>query len=88
MPQEVDGIPEKSKKTEANKGRANFVYKMYNQMNLSTESELTFSSEFTSSSSTDPSEIRRHTDSELMAPISGPDFQLQEIKDLWGASAC
>ena len=23
-----------------------------------------------------------------MAPIPGPDSQLQEVKDLWGASAC
>ena len=46
-------------------------------------------------SSTDPSEeglserdIRKRTDPELTAPIPGPDFQLQEVKELWGASAC
>ena len=45
--------------------------------------------------STDPSgkglserESRKRTDPELMAPIPGPDSQLQEVKDLWGANAC
>ena len=33
-------------------------------------------------------EIRKRTDPELMAPIPGPDSQLQEVKDLWGTSAC
>ena len=36
VPQELDGIPETSKKTGADEGRANFVYKIYNEMNLST----------------------------------------------------
>ena len=56
---------------------------------------MTSSSEFESLSSTDPSEsgfsereIRKRTDPELMAPIPGPDSQLQEVKGLWGASAC
>ena len=64
-------------------------------MNLSTESSLTSSSEFEFLSCTDPSEIglsereiRKRTDPELMAPIPGPDSQLQEVKNLWGASAC
>ena len=64
-------------------------------MNLSTESELMSSSEFEFLSSTNPSEevlserkIRKRTDLELMAPIPGPGFQLQEVKDLWGANAC
>ena len=64
-------------------------------MNLSTASELTSSSEFEFLSSTDPSEaglsereIRKRTDPELMAPIPGPESQLQAVKDLWGASAC
>ena len=46
-------------------------------------------------SSTDPSgaglserEVRKRTDPELMAPIPGPDSQLQEVENLWGASAC
>ena len=56
---------------------------------------LNSSSEFEFLSSTDPSEaglseheIRKRTDPELMAPIPGPDSQLQEVKNLWGASAC
>ena len=64
-------------------------------MNLSTESELTSSSEVEFLSSTDPSElglsereIRKRMDPELMAPNFGPDSQLKEVKDLWGASAC
>ena len=64
-------------------------------MNLSTESELTTSSEFEFLSSTDPSEaglserkIRKRTDLELIAPIPGPNSQIKEFKDLWGASAC
>ena len=58
-------------------------------MNLSTASELISSSEFELLSSTDPSEsglsereIRKRTDPELMAPIPGPEYQLQEVKDL------
>ena len=64
-------------------------------MNLSTASELTSSSEFEFLSSTDPSEagllereIRKRADPDLLAPIPGPDSQLQEVKKLWGASAC
>ena len=63
-------------------------------MNLSTESELISSSEFEFLSSTDPSEkglleceIRERTVPELMDPIPGPEFQLQEVEDLWGTSA-
>ena len=64
-------------------------------MNLSTESELTSSSDFEFLSSTDPSEaglfereIRKRTDPELTAPLPGRDSHLKEVKDLWGASAC
>ena len=32
--------------------------------------------------------IRKRTDPELMAPIPGPESQLQKVKDLWRASAC
>ena len=95
IPQGLDETSNTSKKTEADVSRANFVYKIYTEMNLSTESELTSSSELEFLSSTDPSEIglserkiRKRTDPELMAPIPGPDSQLQEVKNLWGASAC
>ena len=94
VPQNLGSSTTTNKGTNADNGRANFVCKVYSEMNLSTASELT-SSEFEFLSSTDPSEpglsereIRKRTDPELMAPIPGPDSQLQEVKDLWGASAC
>ena len=94
VPQNLVSSTTTSKKTNADNGRANSVYKVYSEMNLSTASELT-SSEFEFLSSTDPSEtglsereIRKRTDPELMAPIPGPDSQLQEVKNLWSASAC
>ena len=95
VPQNLDATAETDHKTEADNSRANFVYKVYSEMNLSTASELTSSSEFEFLSSTDPSEaglsereIRKRTDPDLLAPIPGPDSQLQEVKKLWGASAC
>ena len=95
VPQNLGSSTTTSKGTNSDNGRANFVRKVYSEMNLSTASELTSSSEFEILSSTDPSEsglsereIRKRTDPELMAPIPGPDSQLQEVKDLWGASAC
>ena len=95
VPQNLGSSTTTSKETNAHKGRANFVCKVYSEINLSTPSELTSSSEFEFLSSTDPSEtglsereIRKRTDPELMAPIPGPESQLQEVKDLWGASAC
>ena len=46
-------------------------------------------------SSTDPSEaglsereIRKRTDPDILAPVPGPDSQLQVVKKRWGASAC
>ena len=95
VPQNLEPPTKASKETEADNSRANFVYKVYSEMNLSTASELTSSSQFEFLSSTDPSEaglsereVRKRTDLELMAPIPGPDSQLQEVKNLWGASAC
>ena len=95
VPQNLDATAKTDHETEADNGRANFVYKVYSEMNLSTASELTSSSEFGFLSSTDPSEaglaereIRKRTDPDLLAPIPGPDSQLQEVKKLWGASAC
>ena len=95
VPQNLDSPTKTSKETEADNGGANFVYKVYSEMNLSTASELTSSSEFEFLSSTDPSdaglserEVGKRTDPELMAPIPGPDSQLQEVKNLCGASAC
>ena len=95
VPQNLDATAKTDHETEADNGRANFVYKVYSEMNLSTASELTSSSEFEFLSSTDPSEaglsereIRKRTDPGLFAPIPGPDSQLQEVKKLWGSSAC
>ena len=89
VPQKLDSPTKTSKKTEADNGCAKSVYKVYSEMNLSTASELTSSSEFEFLSSTDPSEaelsereIRKRTDPELMAQIPGPDSQLQEVKNL------
>ena len=89
VPQNLGSSTTTSKETNADNGRANFVCKVYSEMTLSTTSELTPSSEFEFLSSTDPSEtglsereIRKRTDPELMAPIPGPDSQLQEVKDL------
>ena len=56
VPQNLDATTKTDQKTEADNGRANFVYKVYSEMNLSTASELTSSSEFEFLSSTDPSE--------------------------------
>ena len=95
VPQNLGPPTKSSKESEADDSGANFVYKVYKEMNLSTASELTSSSELEFLSSTDPSEaglsereIRKRTDPEPMAPIPGPDSQLQEVKNLWGASAC
>ena len=91
VPQNLDTTAETDHKTEADNIRANFVYKVYSEMNLSTASELTSSSEFEFLSSTDPSEaglsereIRKRTDPDLLAPIPGPDSQLQEVKKTLG----
>ena len=69
MPQELEDATKTSEKTEADEGRANFVYKVNNEINLSTASNLTSSFEFEFLSSTDPSveglserEIRKRTD--------------------------
>ena len=98
VPQQLQESLETNEKTQADACRADYVHKIYTEMNLSTASELTSSSEFEFLSfclKTDPSEaglsereIRKRTDPELMAPIPGPDSQLKEVKDLWGASAC
>ena len=95
VPQCLDSPTTTRTKTDADDSRANFVHKVYSDVNLSTASQLTSSSEFEFLSSTDPSEtglsereIRKRTDPELMAPIPGPESQLKAVKDLWGASAC
>ena len=56
--------------------------------------QFTSSSEFEFLFSTDPNgeslsdrEKWKRTDLELMAPIAGPESQLQRVKDLWGSEA-
>ena len=73
---------------------ANYVCKVYEQMNLDSSSEYSSSSEFEFLSSTDPSElglskreIKKRTDPALMAPIPGPEAQLDEVRSLWGPAA-
>ena len=41
VPQNLSSSTTTSKETNADNGRANFVYKVYSEMNLSTSSELT-----------------------------------------------
>ena len=76
------------------KSAANFVYKVHEEMIIDTSSEYTSSSEFKFLSSTDPSEpglsereVKKRTDPALLAPISGPEAQLDEVRNLWGSTA-
>ena len=68
-----------------------FVNRIYSEMDLNSHSKCSSSSEFEFLSSTDPSEeglsereIRRRTDPDLLAPIPGPESQLEEVQTLWG----
>ena len=63
-------------------------------MDLNSHSKCSSSSEFEFLSSTDPSEeglsereIRKRTDPDLVAPIPGPESQLEEVQKLWGKTA-
>ena len=63
-------------------------------MNIDTSSEYNSSSEFEFLSSTDPSEpdlserkVTKRTDPALVAPIPGPEAQLDEVHNLWGSTA-
>ena len=73
---------------------ASFVYKIYEEMNINTSFEYTSSSEFEFLWSTDPSEpglserqVKKRTDPALLAPIPGPEAQLDEVRNLWGSTA-
>ena len=68
-----------------------FVNRVYSEMDLNLHSNCSSSSEFEFLSSTDPSEeglsereIRKRTDPDLLAPIPGPETQLEEVQKLWG----
>ena len=87
IPQRVDQPKEKP---EVNNEQIEFVNKVYEEINYSTDSQLTSSSEFEFLSSTDPTEegltdreLRKRTDPELMGLISEIESQLKEVKDLW-----
>ena len=78
--------------TETQHSNANYVCKIYEQVNSS--SGYSSSSEFEFLSSTDPlevglsdREIMKRTDPALMAPIPGPEAQLDEVRGLWGSAA-
>ena len=71
-----------------------FVNRVYSEMDLNSHSKCSSSSEFEFLSSTDPSEeglsereIRKRTDPDLLAPIPGPESQLEEVQKLWGQTA-
>ena len=60
----------------------NFVHRMFSEIDLSSQSKFSSSSEFEFLSSTDPSEewlsereVRKQTDLDLLAPIPGPESQ-------------
>ena len=81
-------------KTEVEKDHIDFVHKVFETIILSTDSQLTTSSDFEFLSFTDPTEerlsdcgIRKRADPELIAPIKGPESELQEVKYLWGPEA-
>ena len=89
IPQIVPG-----QSSETQQSNANYVCKVYEQMNLDSSSEYSSSSEFEFLSSTEPSElglsereVKRRTDPALMAPIPGPEAQLDEVRGLWGSTA-
>ena len=80
--------------TETQQSNANYVCKIYEQMNLDSSSEYSSSSEFEFLSSTDPSElglsereVKKRTDPALMAPMPGSEAQLDEVCGLWGSAA-
>ena len=85
IPQTVPG-----QVTETQQSNANYVCKVYEQMNLDSSSEYSSSSEIEFLSSTDPSElgfserdIKKRTDPALMASIPGPEAQLDKARGLW-----
>ena len=71
-----------------------FICEMYDEMNIDTSSKYTSSSEFEFLSTTDPSvdglserEVKKRTDPYLIAPITAPEAQLDEVQKFWGATA-
>ena len=87
-------LAHKGKSDEKSDSPNEFVNRVYSEMDLNSHSKCSSSSEFEFLSSTDPSEeglsereIRKRTDPDLLAPIPGPEFQLEEVQKLWGQTA-
>ena len=83
IPQRVDNP---KPKIEVDEDQVDFFHEVYEEINLSTDSQLPSSSEFEFLSSTDPTEEglsyrekRKRTDLELMAPIPEPASQLLRL---------
>ena len=75
---------------EKSKPSNNFVNMIYTGIDLSSQSKISLSSEIEFLSSTDPSgeglserEARKRTDPGLLAPIPGPECQLEDVQELW-----
>ena len=80
---------------EKSKSSNDFVNRIFSEIDLSSQLKFSSSSEFEFLSSTDPSEaglsereVRKRTDPDLLAPIPGPESQLEEVQKLWGQTAC
>ena len=92
VPQSV--LAHKGESDEKSDSPNEFVNRVYSEMDLNSHSRCSSSSEFEFLSSTDPSEeglsereIRKRTDPDLLAPIPGPESQLEEVQKLWGKTA-
>ena len=79
---------------EKSKSPNDFVNRIYSEIDLSSQSKFSSSSEFKFLSSTDPSEeglsereVRKRADPDLLAPVPGPESQLEEVQKLWGQAA-
>ena len=70
------------------------VNRIYSEIDLSSQSKFSSSSEFEILSSTVISEeglsereVKKRTDPDLLAPIPGPESQLEDVQKLWGETA-
>ena len=74
---------------EKSKSPNDFVNRIYSEIDLSSQSKISSSSQFEILSSTDPleeglseREIRKRTDPDLLAPIPGPESQVEDVQKL------
>ena len=84
----------KKEGNEKSKSPNDFVNRIYSEIDLSSQSKFSSSSEFEFLSSTDASEerlsereVRKRTDPDLLAPNPGPESQVDEVQKLWGQTA-